>query len=280
MGLPSRREVVRQLPHRTLHALRGHDLALLGAGVTFYAALSAVPLLLVATRLAAAVVGRERITELAANLGQALPSALGADQVAQQVVLAAGTVSWPVAAVCVLPATLYGEGLRRAFRAVDDDSRVEPERLTGWRGRAAVLPLLAIAPLLLLVILSLTPLLAQLFSAGSAPTALGIYLALNLDWLVLSVPLAWTFRVVAPDPPPLRAAVLGALATAAFLSGFLQGFVLFLSLPIDLGAPFGGAVAVGAVLALLLWLWLLHLVVLVGYVATLTASRMRRPVTS
>jgi len=252
------------LPRRTADALRGHDLALLGAGVTFYAALAAVPLLIVATRLAAAAVGTARIGDLAAGLGRALPSALGADRVAEQVILAASTVSWPVAAVCVLPASLYGEGLRRAFRAVDDDARADTERMTGWRGRAAVLPLLAVAPLLLLAILSLTPLLAQLFSAGSGPTALGVYIALNVDWLVLAVPLAWTFRVVAPTRLPVRAAVLGALATAAFLSGFLQGFVLFLSLPIDLGAPFGGAVAVGAVLALLLWLWLLHLVVLVA----------------
>ena len=36
------------------------------------------------------------------------------------------------------------------------------------------------------------------------------------------------------------ALVTGALFTAACLSGFLQGFVLFLSLPLQLGAPFGG----------------------------------------
>ena len=35
------------------------------------------------------------------------------------------------------------------------------------------------------------------------------------------------------------ALVAGALFTAACLSGFLQGFVLFLALPLDLGAPFG-----------------------------------------
>ena len=275
--VPSRRQVLRLLPARTAQALRGTDLALMGAGVTFYAALSAVPLLIVAARLATAVVGIDRIRTLAETLSRALPSALGADRVAEQVVVQAGTVPWLVAAVCVLPATLYGEGLRRAFRAVDAHNRATTERMTGWRGRAALLPLLAVTPLLLLAILSLTPLLARLFSGGSAPTALGVYIALNVDWIVLALPLAYTFRVVAPDPPPLRAAVLGALATAAFLSGFLQGFVLFLSLPIDLGAPFGGAAAVGAVLALLLWLWLLHLVVLVGYVATVTAARLRRP---
>ena len=56
---------------------------------------------------------------------------------------------------------------------------------------------------------------------------------------------------------------VGALFTAACLSGFLQGFVLFLALPLDLGAPFGGLAVVGGVVAVGLWLFLLHLVVLV-----------------
>src|SRR3712207_8109548 len=46
----------------------------------------------------------------------------------------------------------------------------------------------------------------------------------------------------------------GSLFTAACLSGFLQGFAFFLSLPLDLGAPFGGLTAVGAAVAVALWL--------------------------
>src|SRR3712207_7664328 len=42
-----------------------------------------------------------------------------------------------------------------------------------------------------------------------------------------------------------RAGLTGALLTPACLSGFLQGVVLFLSLPPDLGAPFGGLTVVG-----------------------------------
>jgi membrane protein len=60
--------------------------------------------------------------------------------------------------------------------------------------------------------------------------------------------------------------------TASFVAGFLQGFVLFLSLPLNLGAPFGGLTAIGGACALLLWLWLLHIVALTGYVVTVTAS--------
>jgi membrane protein len=85
-----------------------------------------------------------------------------------------------------------------------------------------------------------------------------------LTWL----PLTWTFRVVAPTRPRWRSAFGGAVVTGAFVSGFLQGFVLFLSLPVDLGRPFGGLTGVGVVSALLLWLWVLHVVVLIGYALT------------
>jgi hypothetical protein len=61
---------------------------------------------------------------------------------------------------------------------------------------------------------------------------------------------------------------VGAAFTAACLSGFLQGFVLFLALPLDLGAPFGGLAVVGGVIAVGLWLFVLHLVVLVGWLLT------------
>jgi membrane protein len=61
---------------------------------------------------------------------------------------------------------------------------------------------------------------------------------------------------------------VGAAFTAACLSGFLQGFVLFLALPLDLGAPFGGLAVVGGVVAVGLWLFLLHLVVICGWLAT------------
>ena len=52
------------------------------------------------------------------------------------------------------------------------------------------------------------------------------------------------------------------------ISGFLQGFTLFLALPVDLGRPFGGLVEVGVTSALLLWLWVLHVVVCIGYTFT------------
>lgn len=267
------RTVLRRLPGCTRSGLTRHDLLLDAAGVTFYAALAVVPLLLVVGRLAALVAGRDSVQALAGEMGSALPDALGAGVIADAFLSYAVEVGWLAVAVAVLPATLYGEGLRRAYGSlagVDD-------RFVGWRGRLSTLPVLVVAPALLLGVLAITPLLNDLFGDGFWSGVLGIYVALNVDWLAVSVPLAWSFLVVAPDAPPARIAVTGALATGTFVAGFLQGFVLFLSLPLDLGAPFGGLVPVGAVTAVLLWMWLLHVVVLVGYVATRQAAQLRHP---
>jgi membrane protein len=264
------RDVTGQLWTATRDHLRGKDLALHAAGVTFYAAIAMVPMLLVAGWMATLLAGTDQVIAFARSLEQALPATLGAGRVASAVVGQATEIGPLGAMLALLPATLYGEGLRRTYASLSG----LPDTV-GRRGRLAVLPVLVVAPLLLLAVLGITPLLADLFQSGPGPTAVGIYLALTVDWLALSVPLSWSFRVVAADPPPWRAAIIGGFVTGAFVSGFLQGFVLFLSLPLDLGAPFGGLTEVGAVTAVLLWLWWLHVVVLVGYVTTRQAVALR-----
>ncbi|MEJ5869319.1 YhjD/YihY/BrkB family envelope integrity protein [Pseudokineococcus sp. 5B2Z-1] len=283
----TRREVLRRLPGPTRQLLRRRELPLTAAGLTFYGALAAVPSVLIAVRVAGWLVGEDRVLALGASLQAALPSAMSADVVARSVVVYGLGVAWPVVIFSLFPASLYGEGLRRAYTALGGeppaaggDHERRPRWLrrlgSGWRARASVLPVLAAAPLLLLVVLGVTPLVADLFSQGARGTALGVYVALNVDWVVISLPLAWTFRTVAPQHLSWRAALAGGFATGAFVAGFVQGIVLFVALPVDIGAPFGGSAPVGGVIAALLWLWLLHVVVLVGFAATLSAVRLRR----
>jgi membrane protein len=259
------RDGVRNLVAGVRKRLRGRDLALISAGLTFYAGIAVVPLLVLAFALTARLTSPDRVVELGERLAGLLPAELGAPDAVLRLVGAGVGLGVVEGLLALLPMSFYGEGLRRALLRFSS----RREGLTGWRGRVAALPLLLLAPLLLYPLLLTVPVMADLAEDGGiGPTigrvALGFYAVLA----ALTVPLAWGFRVVGAGRVGWPALVAGALFTAACLSGFLQGFVLFLALPLDLGAPFGGLDVVGGVVALGLWLFLLHLVVICGWLAT------------
>jgi membrane protein len=138
---------------------------------------------------------------------------------------------------------------------------------------------LLVSPLLLYPLLRAAGTMAELADRGGAwstvgRVAVGFYSVLG----ALVLPLAWGFRVVAGVPVRWPALAAGCLFTAACLSGFLQGFVLFLALPLDLGAPFGGLPVVGGVVAIGFWLFLLHIVLLGCWLLTQALDeRLRQP---
>lgn len=245
--------------------LVGRDLALLAAGLTFYAGIAIVPLLVLAFGLTAWLTSAERVQELGRRLAELLPGELGAPDAVTRLVEAGVGLTPLGALLALLPMSLYGEGLRRALLRFSDRA----DRMTGWRGRLASLPLLLLTPVLLYPLLLAAAAMADLAERGGVAGTLGqVAVGFYSVLAALTLPIAFGFRVVAGGRVHLRALVVGALFTAACLSGFLQGFVLFLSLPLDLGAPFGGLDVVGGVVALGLWLFLLHLVLVIGWLAT------------
>lgn len=248
-----------------LRRLEGRDLALIAAGLTFYAGIAVVPLLVLAFGLTAWLTSVARVQQLTDRLGDLLPSQLGAPAALARLVEAGVGLTPLEAVLALLPMSLYGEGLRRALLRF---SR-RREGLIGWRGRLAALPVLLITPLLLYPLLLTVPVMADLAETGGVGATLGrIAIGFYAVLAALTVPLAWGFRVVGSGRVRWSALAAGALFTAACLSGFLQGFVLFLYLPLELGAPFGGLTVVGGVVALGFWLFLLHLVVLGGWLLT------------
>jgi membrane protein len=251
----------------TIRDVARRDLALASSGAALYGALAAIPSFLVAIALAALVLGRDTLTRYGDELATTIPDAIGAGHWVQQL-FAAGLSLSPVA-VCfaVFMGSAYGRGLSRALL------RFAPAREgdlpPSWKSRAMTLPLLGLAPLLLLGLLLVTPEVSDLQAdRGVLGVAAASYLALNAIWVITWLPLTWMFRVVGPGRPSWRAALIGGVVTGAFVSGFLQGFTLFLALPVDLGRPFGGLVVIGVTTSLLLWLWVLHAVVCVGYAFT------------
>src|SRR4029453_18691391 len=114
--------------------------------VTFYAGIAVVPVALLAIWITGLFVGADRVRRLTGHTIDALPTAIGAPQ-ALSALIEAGLNLTPILALAsLLPATLYGEGLRRAFVSI----RRPGEDPVGWRGRVLWRPLLAAAPALLL----------------------------------------------------------------------------------------------------------------------------------
>ena len=260
------------LARDVVRCTRGHDLALYAAGVTFYAAVGAVPLLLISLFLAGLVIGADTVLALAGELAGLLPMNLGAEDAARSLA-EAGSELQPLAALAAfVPASLYGEGLVRAF----DRLSVSGERgRRSLRGRLGSLVLVAVSPVLLLAGLAATSGLTRLLGTGTGARLLGVYLAFLLGWLSISVLLALAYRGLAPERPGSRALAWGALGTGSVLSGTSLGYVLFLGIRLPLGEAYGGAVPLAAAAVSGLWLYLLHMIVLVGYVTTLCLDTRR-----
>ena len=178
--------------------VRGHDLPLCAAGVTFYATLGVVPLLLLALFLSGQVAGEGTVRRLAGGLTRLLPDDLGAQDAARFLAVSGTSMSW-------------------------------------------------LDPALLLVGLS----------------------AFLVGWLTITPVLVFAYRALSPERPCTRSLLWGGAGTGSFLSGTCLGFVLFLSLGLDLGGAYGGSLGLSTAAAAVGWLFVLHFVVLLGFVTTL-----------
>jgi membrane protein len=248
--------------------LQGRDVSLHAAAITFYAGIAVVPIALLAVWLTGLIVSADRVREMTSRTIDALPDRIGAPQALAALIDAGLNLTPMLALASLLPATLYGEGLRRAFVSL----RRPGEQMVGWRGRILWLPLLAAAPALLLALFLALPTTSDLWLRGGWWSVLGVVLSFLATWLVLTPVVIWVFRYVAPGRPPWLSTIVIGSFTAANLSGFLHGAVLFCALPLDLGVPFGGFTQIGAMVAIGLWLYLFHVVLLTGFAVTHTVK--------
>lgn len=260
----TRRDALRILMREVRGGLHGRQVALVAAGLSFFGMISAVSLVLVLLRLCAFAIGEDGTRQAVARIADTLPHGHGVQTGLRTLAEAAVRLSWPALAIALVPATVYGEGLRRGFLHLSPVA-AEDDTFTGWRGRLGLVPALVAAPLLMGTALYAGPALARLADAGGRQFALSAFLAFHLLWLLLSAEVLLVFRFVGIGAAASRATVPAAFVTGAFLCGFLCGFVVFLAVPVDWSLPFGGLVVPGVTVALGLWLYLLHAVLLVGY---------------
>lgn len=259
---------VRGLVRGTGRVLSGRDLSAAAATMTYFAGIAVVPWLLLAVWSMSWWYGADAAEARLLELRVLVPPDMGGRPSYDALVHAGTHLGWVGALVVLLPASFYGEGLRRAGLMVAP----QPDRFTGWRARILVMLPVVVLPALAWVLFAvgdrLAPLAPEGGGGGAGDLVVRIVVGFLTVWLLLAVPTAWVFRHVLPGAVRWWVAVAGALATTSCLAGFLHGFQLFLSLPVDVGIPFGGLGVVGGVVAVGLWLYVLHVQVLAGWAVT------------
>jgi membrane protein len=265
---------LRKLASGVRKTFPGSDLALWAAGATYFGAIGLVPLALASLWVVGALVGHDAVTAAMEEAIGGLPDGHGTPAALRTLSSTALAMSWWQALVVLFPASLYGEGLRRAFVQMS----AAPDTLTGWRGRAGLLGVAAVAPFLVLAVLASASYVGPLYAGEGWTLAWGVVVAFHVVWITVSTALVGVFALIGPGRLGWRALAIGGFGTGAIIAGFLQGFVLFLAIPVSWSAPFGGLPIVGAVAALALWLYVLHILVLCGFRVTVVLDEMLRSV--
>jgi membrane protein len=238
------------------------------AGLTFYAAIAVVPLLLVAWFVTSLVLGDELVRTLTTALAAYAPTSLGlreGDRSLGEVGPRLGLASF---AAALVPATSYGDGLVRAMDRVADRDR----RAKGLRGRLLGLVFVAALPPVVM---------AELGAVAVLPGALGftgrfnlasVAVAFVVGWLSAGLLVGVLYRAFSPRPLRPLPLVLGAAVTGSFLSGMSLTWLFLLRFGVDVGVAFGGSDLLGTVVVAAVFLYLVQVVLLGGYVLSLVLA--------
>lgn len=271
---------VRSLVGDVMADLRGHDVPLAAAGLTFYATVALVPLLLVALWLASLVLGGAEIRSLGQDLAGIVGTRHGLDAGVRQLTDAGSRAQVPAIVAAVLISTLYGEGLTRALSRLGGTGRGKPavpkparRRIRGvLRGRLTAPLLVGVSAVLVGGGLVLAAWLSSALGSGGRATVLGVYLAFVVVWAGATVNVLLCYRVFGPLRPRLGPLLCGAAGAGSWIAGSVLGFLLVLSIPINLGRPFAGSDPIGTAVLLIFWLYFSHIAVLLGYAVALRLS--------
>jgi membrane protein len=259
------RQLIGQVVRRTREHLRERDLMLYAAGLTFFAALGLVPLLLIGLRLGTAVLGADVMRETATALTQFTPSRLGVGDALRQFVDRGAEVGWWSVVVAIVPASLYSEGLVRALNRFEPDAL---RRAPTIRGRVLTAALIGTVGLGAVVLAGVVrPLATHSYGHGWPGRLLGILVAFVVAWIGFTALLCLLYRVFPARRLPAVPLIIGAAATS-WLAGQTLGFLLVLRLAFGVGTAYGGSVAAGAAATVLFLLYLDNIALLGGYVLT------------
>jgi membrane protein len=263
------RELAREVTSDVLRQVRRHDLPFYAAGLTFYAAIAVVPLLLVAWFVTSLVLGDEVVRTLTLALAEYAPTSLGLREGVRSLGEVGPRLGIAAFAAALIPATSYGDGLVRALDRIAERDR----RAKGLRGRGLALVFVAALPPVVMGELGAVAVLPGALGFTGRFNLVSVGVAFAVGWLSASLLVGVLYRAFSPRPIGIGALALGAALTGSFLAGMSLTWLFLLRFGVDVGIAFGDSDLLGTVVVAAVYLYLVQVVLLGGYLLSLALGR-------
>jgi membrane protein len=266
---PPALRLVRTVATEVARHMRRHDLVFSAAGLTFYAAIAVVPLLLVAWSVTSLVLGDDLVRTLTVALAEYAPTSLGLREGVRSLGEVGPRLGIASLAAALVPATSYGDGLVRALDRIAERDR----RAKGLRGRLLGLVFVAALPPVVLGELGAVAVLPGALGFTGRFNLLSVAVAFVVGWLSAGLLVGVLYRAFSPRPIRAGPLVLGAGVTGAFLSGMSLTWLFLLRFGVDVGIAFGNSDLLGTLVVAAVFLYLVQVVLLAGYVVSLVLAQ-------
>jgi membrane protein len=207
LARPVRAEVVRHM--------RRHDLVFYAAGLTFYAAIAVVPLLLVAWFVTSLVLGDDLVRTLTLALAEYAPTSLGLQEGVRSLGEVGPRLGIASFAAALIPATSYGDGLVRALDRIAERDR----RAKGLRGRLLGLVFVAALPPVVMGELGAVAVLPEALGFTGRFNLVSVAVAVVVGWLSAGLLVGVLYRAFSPRPIQAGPLVLGRASPARSCPG-------------------------------------------------------------
>ena len=248
--------------------IRRHDLVFYAAGLTFYAGIAVVPLLLVAWFVTSLVLGDQVVRTLTTALAAYAPTSLGLRGGVRSLGELGPRLGIASLVAALVPATSYGDGLVRAMDRIAERDR----RAKGLRGRLLALVFVAALPPVVMAELGAVAVLPGTLGFTGRFNLVSVAVAFVVGWLSAGLLVGVLYRAFSPWPLATGPLALGAALTGSFLSGMSLTWLFLLRFGVDVGIAFGGSDLLGTVVVAAVFLYLVQVVLLGGYVLTLVLA--------
>jgi membrane protein len=234
-----------------------------------------VPLLLVAWFVTSLVLGGEVVRTLTTSLAAYAPTSLGLREAVRALGEVGPRLGVASFAAALVPATSYGDGLVRAMDRIAERDR----RAKGLRGRLLALVFVASLPPVVMAELGAVAVLPGTLGFTGRFNLVSVTVAFVVGWLSAGLLVGVLYLAFSPRPLAAGPLALGAALTGSFLSGMSLTWLFLLRFGVDVGVAFGDSDMLGTVVVAAVFLYLVQVVLLGGYVLTLAlAGRSAGPV--